>query len=144
VKCCFCHKDEIIKHLFFKWHFTRTMWNLVQVATKLYPPYSISNLFNSWLRGINKDLKQLVLLGAASVCWAIWRYRNDIVFERRNVTNILQVLHSATHWLCTWVVLQKPIFRESVLATCQRLEQVARVFLSQAHGWRSSLQIDYY
>jgi hypothetical protein len=25
-------------------------------------------------------------------------------------------------------VLQKPIFRKSVMATCQRLEQVARVF----------------
>jgi hypothetical protein len=89
VKYCFCHKDETIKHLFFECHFARTMWNLVQVATKLYPPCSISNLFNSWLRGINKDLKQLVLLRAPSVCWAIWCYRNDIVFERRNVTNIL-------------------------------------------------------
>jgi hypothetical protein len=37
-------------------------------------------LFNSWLRGLNKDLKQLVLLGASAVCWAIWHNRNDIIF----------------------------------------------------------------
>jgi hypothetical protein len=63
VKCCFCYKDETNKYLFFEWYFVRTIWNLVQVATNLYTPCSISNLFNSWLRGINKDLKQLVLLG---------------------------------------------------------------------------------
>jgi hypothetical protein len=59
------YKDETIKHLFFECHFMRTILNLEQVATNHYPPYSISNLFNSWLWGINKDLKQLVLLGAA-------------------------------------------------------------------------------
>jgi hypothetical protein len=87
-------------------------------------------MFNSWLWGINKELKPLVLSGAASICWAIWRHWNDIVFERKNVTNVLQVVHLATHWLYTWVVLQKAIFQESVMDTCQRLEQVARVFFS--------------
>jgi hypothetical protein len=68
VKCCFCHKDETIRHLFFEWQFARTTWNMVQVATNFYPPCSISNMFDSWLWGINKDLKPLALLGAATVC----------------------------------------------------------------------------
>jgi hypothetical protein len=51
-------------------------------------------MFNSWLWRINKELKQLVLLGAASICWAVWRHRNDIVFEWKNVTNVLQVVDS--------------------------------------------------
>ena len=71
VKCCFCHKDETIKHLFFECQFARTTWNMVQVATNLYPPCSISNVFGSWLWGITKDLKSLAILGAAAVCWAI-------------------------------------------------------------------------
>jgi hypothetical protein len=50
------------------------------------------------------------------------------------VTNVLQVLHSGTHELHTWVVLQKPIFQELILATCQRLEQVTRVFFSRHMG----------
>jgi hypothetical protein len=97
VKYCFCHKYEIIKHLFFECQFAWTIWNLIQVATNLHPPRNISNMFNSWLWGINKELKQVVLLGATSICWAIWHDRNDIVFERKNVTNVLQVVHSATH-----------------------------------------------
>jgi hypothetical protein len=97
VKCCFCHKDNTIKHLFFECHLVRTTCNLIQVATNLYPPCSISNLFNSWLRGLNKDLKQLVLLGASAVCGAIWRNQNDIIFEQKTSTNVLQVLQSATY-----------------------------------------------
>jgi hypothetical protein len=85
-------------------------------------------------RRISKDLKLLVLLGAASVCWAIWRHRNEIVFERKNVTNSLQVLHLAIHRLRFWAVLQKPIFQELVLATCQHLEQVVKDFFTEAHG----------
>jgi hypothetical protein len=42
--------------------------------------------------------KLLALLGAA-VCWVNWRHRNDIVFQRKYVTNSLQVLHLAIHWL---------------------------------------------
>jgi hypothetical protein len=128
VKYCFCHKDETIRHIFFECQFAWTTWNMVQVATNLYPHCSISNMFDSWLCGINKVLKQLALLGTTTVCWVIWHRRNDIVFEWKNVTNSLQVIHSAIH--CLWVILQKPIFWELVLATCQWLEQVAKVFFS--------------
>jgi hypothetical protein len=65
------------------------MDNIVHIATNLYPPCSISNLFDSWLWGINKVLKPLALLGATSICWASCRLRNDIVFKRKNVTNPL-------------------------------------------------------
>jgi hypothetical protein len=85
VKCCFCHKDETIKHLFFECQVVQITWNIVQVATNLYPPYNISNIFDSWLWGINKVLKPLAMLGATPICWAIWRIRNDIVFKRKNV-----------------------------------------------------------
>jgi hypothetical protein len=50
-------------------------------------------------RGISKDLKLLALLGTSTVCWAIWRHRNDIVFQRKYVTNSLHDFHLAIHWL---------------------------------------------
>jgi hypothetical protein len=57
--------------------------------SNIVPPCSISNMFDSWLLGINKYLKLLALLEVASVCWAIWRHRNDVVFEQKTVTNSL-------------------------------------------------------
>ena len=46
--------------------------------------YSVSNMFGNWIQGISKDLKPLVLLGAAATYWSIWLCRNDIVFENKN------------------------------------------------------------
>jgi hypothetical protein len=66
MKCCFCHKDETIRHLFFECQLARTTWNIVQVTTNHYPPCSISNMFNSWLWGINKDFKTISVVRNSS------------------------------------------------------------------------------
>jgi hypothetical protein len=42
-------------------------------------------MFGTCLWGLDKDKKSLVLAGAAATCWAIWRYRNDVVFDRKIV-----------------------------------------------------------
>jgi hypothetical protein len=47
--CCFCHKDETIKHLFFECHFVCSIWSIIQVATGLTKSYSVSHLFGGWL-----------------------------------------------------------------------------------------------
>jgi hypothetical protein len=67
-KVSFCHKDETIKHLFFDCHFARVVWSIIHAASGLSQPHSFSNMFGSWLRGFGKDLKLLVLLGAAATC----------------------------------------------------------------------------
>ena len=84
-KCCFCHKNETIKHLFFKCCFARAVWGCIQVALGLPQPRSISHMFGSLLWGIGKDLKFLVLLGAASTCWSLWLCRNDLFFLKDNI-----------------------------------------------------------
>jgi hypothetical protein len=141
VQCCFCHKDETIQHLLFDCPLARTVWSIIQVATNLYLPHSVSNMFGTWLWGLDKDKKSLVLAGAAATCWAIWRCRNDVVFDRKVVPSPSQVIYSVIYWLRTWTILQKSGARDTVLATCRRLEQVLRECFSQAHGWRSSLRI---
>ena len=81
--CCFCHKDETILHLFYECRFARFVWCIIQVATGLFPPRGVSNMFGNWLRGIRKDLKSLILLGAATICWSLWLCRNDVVFNKK-------------------------------------------------------------
>ena len=139
--CCFCHKDETILHLFYECRFVRFVWCIIQVATGLFPPRGVSNMFGNWLRGIRKDLKSLILLGAATICWSLWLCRNDMVFDKRKISSPLQVIFLTIHFLRTWAILQKPSSRDLVAAACQRLEQVVRECFTQGHGWRSSLKI---
>jgi hypothetical protein len=82
VQCCFCHKDETIQHLFFDCPFARVIWSIIQVATNLYLLHSVSNMFGTWLWGLDKVQKSLVLVGLAATCWVIWHCRNDMVFDQ--------------------------------------------------------------
>lgn len=83
-KCCFCHKDESIRHLCFKCHFARVAWSVIHAASGLFPPQSMSHMFGGSLWGIRMDLKRQVLLGAAATCWSLWLCSNDVVFDKKN------------------------------------------------------------
>jgi hypothetical protein len=45
--CVFCSQDETIKHLFFQCNFARSIWSVIQVASGLYTPTSIANIFGN-------------------------------------------------------------------------------------------------
>jgi hypothetical protein len=60
-------------------------------------------MFSGWLRGVNKDVKLLLLLGGAATCWSIWLSRNDIVLEK--YVSPMQVIYLVTDWLRTWAIL---------------------------------------
>ena len=56
-------------------------------------------MFSGWLRGVNKDVKLLLLLGTDVTCWSLWLSWNDI--KKKNVSP-MQVIYLVTHWLRTW------------------------------------------
>ena len=103
--------------------------------------YSVSNMFGNWIQGISKDLKPLVLLGAAATYWSIWLCRNDIVFEKKKYPSPLRVIFLVIHQLHTWAILLKPDTQDLVVAASGYLAQVAKVIFFQTHGWHSILWI---
>jgi hypothetical protein len=60
-QCIFCHHNETIKHLFFQCRFARSIWSIIQIASKLYPSTSVDNIFGNWLHGI--DLRFRMFIG---------------------------------------------------------------------------------
>jgi hypothetical protein len=46
-------------------------------------------MFGSWLEGFEHNLRNIILLGAASTCWALWLSRNDICFLEKNQFTLL-------------------------------------------------------
>lgn len=58
-------------------------WLTTQVALGLSKPYSVPQMFESFLMDIPKEINPLVLLGVAISCWLLWLNKNDVVFQRK-------------------------------------------------------------
>ena len=135
----FCFHDETIKHLFFECTFARSIWSAIQMASKLYPPKFVANVFGNWLFGIDKRFKTIIRVGALAVIWSLWLCRNDKIFNDKNCS-LMQVIYITTTTLRSWVPLQGPVHRDLFMEACTRLEDTAREFLSQL-GWQHNLRL---
>ena len=72
-------------------------------------------MFGNWTFGVPKEYKQLVCVGAAALCWSIWRCRNSVILYNKQ-PSFLQVIYSTTHWLRTWAILQPPTLQDVLIA----------------------------
>ena len=132
-KCVFCPLDETIKHLFFECSFARSIWSSIQIASNLYPPTSVANIFGHWLHGIDNKLRPIIRVGAIAITWSLWLSRNDKVFNDKDSTR-LHVIYRCTSILRSWSILQRVEHRDLFTEACARLEAVARdIFIR--HGW---------
>jgi hypothetical protein len=139
-KCCFCHHDETIKHLFFQCQFVCSIWLAIQVASSLSPPRS-SNIFGNWLYGIDNRDRVHIRVGAIALIWSLWLCRNNMVFDAK-MSSPMQVIYHCAHLLREWSTLQKPEHRGLYMEVCSRLEQVAKDVFTQ-YGWQHRLRINH-
>jgi hypothetical protein len=91
-KCCFCAKHETIQHLFFDCPMATLMWWSVCFAFGIKKPRDVQHLFGPWLRSFSKKQRDLVLIGMAALCWALWISRNDLIFQKSRYKSVLQVI----------------------------------------------------
>ena len=138
-KCCFCTHNETIKDLFFQCKFARSIWSVIQIASNLYPPTSVANVYGHWLDGIPNTFSTLIRVGASALLWLLWLCRNDYVFNGKTSSS-MQVIYRCTHWLRMWSTLQRTEYQSLFKAVCMRLERVAREVFTQ-HGWQHNLRI---
>jgi hypothetical protein len=113
-----------IKCLFIQCRFARSIWSVIQVASTLFPPCSITNIFGNWLNGIENRFKKHIRVGAIAFIWSLWLCRNDKVFNDKN-SSILQVIYRAIGTLRLWSSLQCLQDRDLYTEVCARLEATA-------------------
>ena len=136
LRCCFYMKNETIQHLFMECHFAKFIWRAVQFSFSLYPPNIISHIFDDWLLGVDKKNRKLILIGASSICWALWLSRNDLVFNKSPSISYMQVIFRATHWLRFWAQLQRcEDDGEFLKVACRKLESMVMQLFAN-YGWR--------
>jgi hypothetical protein len=133
-KCYFCLEKETIHHLFFDCRFAHVTWALIHMTFRISKPCNVANMFGTWLSGFDRNIRNIVLLGAVTTCWSLWLHRNDIVFEKKNNSSPLQVIYTIVHWLQTCAILQKVELQPIVVEATQYLVQVATNFFSRHMG----------
>jgi hypothetical protein len=137
--CVFCSHDETIKHLFFQCNFARSIWSVIQAASGLYPPTSITNIFGNWVHGIDNKYIILLRVGAMALIWSLWLCRNNKVFDNKS-SSFLQVIYRCTGTLPLWSQLHRLEDHDLFSEVCTRLVDTARDLFSR-HGWQHNLRI---
>jgi hypothetical protein len=69
LKCCFCHYDENIKHLFFQCKLTRSIWSDNLIAFILYPSQC-----GTYFQQMDHRDRVLIWMGAVALLWSLWVY----------------------------------------------------------------------
>jgi hypothetical protein len=84
-------------------------------------------MLENWLQNFNTQEVMTILTGAAALCWAIWRCRNDIIFDNviKN-SSFIQAILKGTYWLRFWSILQRgEKTMELYMKTSTSLEMIA-------------------
>jgi hypothetical protein len=140
-KCCFCEEEETIHHLFLSCPFAKLIWRVVHASFNVVPPTSITNMFGNWLNGVDRKTRARIRIGVSALCWSIWNCRNDIIFNKKESSNFLQVIHTMAHWIQLWRFLLPEGQRECMVFGCNLLLTVAQDIFYQA-TWRPIRRID--
>jgi hypothetical protein len=135
-KCCFCDSTETVNHLFITCPFVKIIWRMVYLTYNIPPPANVTNMFGKWLNGVCKDDKHKIRVGISAICWSVWRTRNDIIFNKQNGTNFLQVIRRAAHWIQQWVLLLPMEQREDMETGFNGILVVARDFFFRTTRWQ--------
>ena len=76
----------------------------------------------------------MIWVGVAAFCWAIWRCRNDIVFNKSKSNSFLQVIFRGAYWLRFWGPLQRDEqAKDTLVLLSKKLEMIALEISNR--GW---------
>jgi len=92
-------------------------------------------MFGTWLINQHKRIKSLIWVGVAATCWAIWRSRNDVIFNKIKVNSILQVIFRGAYWLRYWAQLQRDEQAKETLSLMSKKLEIIALQIS-SRGWK--------
>lgn len=83
--CYFCHKNETIDHLLFQCSVAKSVWAIVAFSLGANNvPTSLSQCW-TWCEKWFPFGQKFRTLGIAAICWALWKTRNKICFEGKDL-----------------------------------------------------------
>ncbi|XP_026445571.1 uncharacterized protein LOC113346221 [Papaver somniferum] len=94
-RTCNTH-EESTDHLLIHCNISQTVWFASPFGLRLQDNqhFTLHQLIGQWLN--HQDSRYIFGLGA-SICWALWKARNSMVFERKQL-NVQGILNIALYW----------------------------------------------
>jgi hypothetical protein len=100
--CYFCGLLESCDHLLFSCLVAKVIWDVIAVCFQQSTRPSTYEQFWVWIRGALLGGEKVYMLGLAAVCWAIWRARNDVCYEKKVIKNPIVILYSGCTFMSYW------------------------------------------
>jgi hypothetical protein len=88
-KALFFSISKTFRSLFFDYHYARFLWRAVFVLFGINPPKNTNHLFNSWSKLGGSNHNYLLLTGAMTFCWTIWKNIFTGSFQGNTLDTIL-------------------------------------------------------
>ena len=123
--CSFCKEHESLNHLFFLCPVARVVWGAMGniVGTDRCP----KNLWQAvvWFYSFFPKMRDLAIVGIASVCWALWKIRNKVTFDDHRMRTPCEVVFHAASLLNYWAGLPKDADKDFLKLGSEKMMMVA-------------------
>jgi hypothetical protein len=74
------------------------------------------------------------MVGISAICWAIWKTRNKVTFEKHKMRNPCEIIYLASALLMYWAGLQKGQGKETIQLGASKLMEKASDLLRSSQG----------
>lgn len=125
VRCKFFEANESIPHLFFECSTARYVRSMVAMVVGA-PCRPVSfNQFWIWVNIYLKGGKKYFMVGLGAICWAIWKARNDICFDKKLIRSPTEIICTISSFLTYWTDLQAQEDKDALEGGAEALKKMA-------------------
>ena len=124
-------ENESINHLFFDCSMARYVWSLVAYVVGADSRPCSFDQFWVWAKRFLPLGGKFLYVGLAAICWALWRMRNTIHFDKKVVRSPTEIICLASLFIFYWAKLQMEEDKAKLEAGAEALKKAALSFHPQ-------------
>jgi hypothetical protein len=87
-----------------------------------------------WFYSFMPGYEDLYMVGIAVICWAIWKTRNKVTFDKHKMRTPCEVMFLSSAFLMYWAGLQKEQGREKLQFGAAKMMEKAAGLLRSRNG----------
>ena len=132
--CSFCSQVETNNHLFFQCGVAKCAWGVMgkTIGANCCP----NNVWQAmaWFHAFLPHGDRFHMVGFAAICWAIWKTRNRVTFEKYKLRSPAEIWFLASSLISYWAGLQKPQDKKILTEGAAKMRETATTLSRNQHA----------